>query len=268
MTDPPPPHRWPRRAILLANALVTPLMLSAHGHRTPARRAVTIAAWTFLRTALVAGTMLPNSGALGPVIRRFPARGRDLWLTLDDGPDPRSTPALLDLLDEFDARATFFLIGQKAAACPALTREIAARGHQLGNHTQTHPAVTLWAASPRVLEREVATAARTIADLAGVRPRFFRSPAGLTSPLLHDILHRHGCRRVGWTARGYDGLRRSDGSSVDRILKNLSPGGIVLFHGEGRTATTGPERLRTLLTRLRHAGFRCVLPFPDRTPAG
>lgn len=262
-TSDPAPARARRRALLLANGAVTGLMMSRWGHHTTAAHKVaTISAWTLLRGALIAGTMLPNSGLLGPVIRDFPARGREVWLTLDDGPDPRSTPALLDLLDRFGVCATFFLIGRNVAAHPDLARAIAERGHQIGNHTQTHPSAILWAASPRVLEREVGQATEQIQRTTGQRARLFRAPAGLTNPLLHSILWRQGLERVGWTARGYDGVRSRRSTSVQTILRKLQPGGIILFHGEGRAAASGPARLEALLTSLARAGYTCVLPRP------
>ncbi len=259
-TREPVPTRGRRRALLLANAAVTALMMSPWGHRTPLRKAITISAWTILRSALIAGTMLPNSSLLGPVIRQFAPRGREAWLTLDDGPDPHATPALLDLLDRFGAKATFFLIGKNVAAHPALARSIAERGHQIGNHTQTHRSLTMWASPPHFLESEIVRAAKAIRQATAQTPHLFRAPAGLTNPLLHSILWRHGYERVGWTARGYDGLRRHQPTSVRQILRQLRPGGIILFHGEGRASATGPARLRELLTHLSRRGYRCVLP--------
>src|SRR5260370_18059584 len=88
---------------------------------------------------LVATTLIPSFQGFGPVMTFFDQDGDEVWLTIDDGPDPRTTPAILDLLDRFDAKATFFLIGQKAMDASDLVQMILDRGHSIGNHTQTHP---------------------------------------------------------------------------------------------------------------------------------
>ena len=87
------------------------------------------------------GAVSPSSQLFGPTIRHT-GNPRTLALTFDDGPNPAVTPALLDLLARYDAKATFFLIGQRVRAVPELAREIAARGNIIGNHTETHPALT------------------------------------------------------------------------------------------------------------------------------
>src|SRR5690606_26946563 len=92
--------------------------------------------------ALVWGGLWPRSTLLGPNLVRLPATSAaraEIALTFDDGPNPQVTPALLDLLDSANAKASFFCIGAQARRHPALTREIIARGHDLENHTQHHP---------------------------------------------------------------------------------------------------------------------------------
>ncbi|HEV8421842.1 MAG TPA: polysaccharide deacetylase family protein, partial [Chthoniobacterales bacterium] len=84
-------------------------------------------------------TLAANSPWWGPVVTGFVPNGKELWLTIDDGPQPRDTPALLDLLEEHQARATFFVKGRRAEQYPELIREIVRRGHGVGNHTYHHP---------------------------------------------------------------------------------------------------------------------------------
>ena len=128
---------------------------------------------------LVYHTLVPNASGLGPVRRRFPARNRDVWLTIDDGPDPRTTPVLLDLLDTHGAKAIFFVIGEKARRHPELVRMIADRGHVLGNHTDSHPLGFFWCSGRGRTEREIDACTASIVAAAGIRPAFFRSPAGI-----------------------------------------------------------------------------------------
>src|SRR5690606_11477594 len=109
----------------------------------------------------------------------LPARKPDdtrLFLTLDDGPDPRWTPAILDLLAAHGARATFFVVGQAARQAPALTRRILAEGHRLGNHSYSHRHP--WKMLPRAARSEVRDGAAAIADITGQAPVDFRPPHG------------------------------------------------------------------------------------------
>lgn len=181
----------------------------------------------------------PRSTALGPNCTRLPAaaaaRG-EVALTFDDGPDPRVTPRVLELLDAHGARATFFCIASRAAEHPALVAEIARRGHGIENHSQRHslrfPALGLAG-----FRREIAAAQATLGALSGRAPRFFRAPAGLRNPLLDPALHDLGLRLVSWTRRGFD-TRDGDAALVARrLLDGLAPGDILLLH-DGRCART------------------------------
>ena len=96
-------------------------------------------------------------------------QAKTAWLTIDDGPDPDTTPQVLALLEKYGARATFFLIGAKAAKYPALTRMIFDAGHTIGNHTQTHPQFSFWRLGPKALAREIDEFEGTISSLGIAR---------------------------------------------------------------------------------------------------
>jgi peptidoglycan/xylan/chitin deacetylase (PgdA/CDA1 family) len=187
--------------------------------------------------ALTAVSLWPRSRVLGPNLLRLPdtavQRG-EIALTFDDGPDPRVTPRVLDLLDEAGMKATFFVIGRHARAQPQITAEIARRGHRVENHTDTHP--HLFACYPAgLLRREVEGAQRAVEAATGRRPRLFRAPAGLRNPLLEWVLHRSGLRLVAWTRRGFDAVDRNPAAIARRLLAGLAPGDILLLH-DGRAA--------------------------------
>jgi peptidoglycan/xylan/chitin deacetylase (PgdA/CDA1 family) len=183
--------------------------------------------------------MWPRSTLLGPNHTRLPdtaaARG-EIALTFDDGPDPEITPQVLELLERYNARATFFCIAERAARHPELVREIARRGHEVENHSRGHRA-TFALLGLGGLRREIAAAQSTLADLAGRPPRFFRPPAGLRNPLLDPVLHALGLKLVSWTRRGFDTQRR-DPVEVARLLtRGLAAGDILLLH-DGECART------------------------------
>ena len=141
---------------------------------------------------------------LGPNLVCLPqsAHGeRELCLTFDDGPDPRSTPRVLDLLDQRGDRATFFCIGRRVARHPDLAREIVRRGHRIENHTYHHHhtfAFRLWSG----LMDEVRRAQEVIEGVTGRRPLYFRPPAGMRNPILEAVLARQNLLLVNWTRRG------------------------------------------------------------------
>ena len=130
---------------------------------------------------------------------RGPRAGRKVALTFDDGPDPEQTPRVLDILAAHGAKATFFLIGERAEKAAAVARRIAEGGHDLGNHTLSHR--SLWLSGPRETARQVNQGHEAIAQAAGAPPKFFRPPWGMTNLALFPLLHRLGTRCVFWTAQ-------------------------------------------------------------------
>jgi len=206
----------------------------------------------------VGQVFLPRSRLYAPVLRRRPGEGPAVWLTLDDGPSD-DTPAMLELLDAHGAKATFFLVGERAAQRPALVREILRRGHDLGNHSHSHPQAWFWALGPKAMAREIGQAQATLAAIAGQPPRWYRSVVGMTNPFVAAPLLRHGLQRVAWTARGFDGVNCDPAQTIARITRDLQPGAIVLLH-EGAAHGHNPAILRGVLEAMDARGLRAVLP--------
>lgn len=207
------------------------------------------AMWPWVLASVVANHLLitgaglwPRSRCLGPNVTRLESsageRG-ELALTIDDGPDPEVTPAVLDALDTHGIRATFFCIAERAEQHPALVREIMARGHSVQNHSFRHPHCFSLYGYQRLLA-EVSRAQRVLTDLAGVPPTCFRPPAGLRNPFLDPVLHGLGLHLVSWTRRGYD-TREPDAAKVlKRLVQDLSAGDILLLH-DGHAAHVGGQ---------------------------
>jgi len=184
----------------------------------------------------VAG-LLPRSTLLGPNITRLPAAAsarREIALTFDDGPDPEVTPVVLDRLDGAGVKATFFCIGRRAREHPDLCREIAARGHRVENHGDSHSrAFALF--GPARMRSDISVAQQTLAGITGEAPRFFRATAGLRNPFLDPVLNRLGLRLAAWTRRSYDTLTGDRETVVRRLTRSLGPGDILLLH-DGNSA--------------------------------
>lgn len=208
-------------------------------------------------------TLVPNSQWWGSVVTHFQTDEREVWMTIDDGPSPAHTSRMLQILERFDARATFFVVGERAEKFPHLITEILARGHTVANHTHTHPSGSFWCASPRRLEAEIGRCAETLRSTPERPPLLFRAPVGMKNPFVHPVLARRGMMLVGWSVRGFDTIRRDAGGVAERIEKRAKPGGIILLH-EGQRAETdsdfNPRCLEMTLQRLAARDFRFVIP--------
>jgi peptidoglycan/xylan/chitin deacetylase (PgdA/CDA1 family) len=212
---------------------------------------------------ILAGLLVPNVGSLIPTATRFATDQREVWLTIDDGPEPGTALPMLDLLDRHGAKATFFAIGEKASVHPELVAEIRRRGHTVGNHTQTHPLATFWLAGPRRTAREVDAGDAALQRAGAASSPWFRAPAGIKTFFLRRVLADRGRVLVGWSARGRDKFSASPAAPLRRLKRNLRPGAILLIH-EG--ATHGAARVALLSALLEHlsaTGYRCVLPERD-----
>jgi peptidoglycan/xylan/chitin deacetylase (PgdA/CDA1 family) len=207
----------------------------------------------------------PRSHWLGPNWTRLPlaaADRREIALTIDDGPDPVVTPQVLDMLDRYHVRATFFCIGEKAAHYPDLCREIVLRGHTIENHSQHHRH-HFSIMGRATMMHELQTAQQTLTAITGKPPLFFRAPAGLRNPFLDPVLTKLDLRLASWSARGFD-TRVNDAARVtNRLLRNLRAGAILLLHDGNAARTPGGipvilDVLPTLLTAARAADLRFV----------
>jgi peptidoglycan-N-acetylglucosamine deacetylase len=163
-----------------------------------------------------------------PIISRGCTDAKAVALTFDDGPDPVSTPKLLDLLERHRAVATFFVSGKNAAAHPRLIEEIVSRGHTIGNHTYSHDNFIMLKSSG-ALRREIEAAQQVLANF-GITPLAFRPPVGVTSPRLAGVLRETGMVAVNFSRRAGDrGNRRINGISR-RILSGIGAGDILMLH--------------------------------------
>ncbi len=206
---------------------------------------------------LIAGTLLPNAQFFGAITSRLSPQTGKMWLTIDDGPHPENTPGLLDLLDQFQVSATFFLIGEQAQAHPEIVKEICRRGHEIGNHSMTHPEKRFWSLLPSATEREIAECQTALASITGQRPRFFRAPVGHSNLFVHPALRSERLRLIGWSARGFDGVGNSERSALRRLIRSMGPGKIVLIHD---TAPYALSLTRSLLEHSREMGWEWASP--------
>lgn len=168
------------------------------------------------------GALWPRSQLFGPTICRTDAR-KKLAVTFDDGPNPAITPKLLEVLERHHARATFFLIGRFVRECPALVGELVARGHVLGNHTETHP--NLFWKSGREIRAELGACQDRIAETTGRPPRWFRPPYGFRNPMLAAAARDLNLTVVMWTRMPGDWSGKPASWLVERMRPVAAPAG-------------------------------------------
>ena len=208
-------------------------------------------------------TLRRNGGWWGPVMTTFPTREREVWLTIDDGPDPEETPRILEVLREFGARATFFCIGRRVAARPGLASAVIEAGHDVQNHTFSHPAFTFWSALPRRARTEIRRGSQAIREATGKQPCLFRAPAGLANAFMHAVAADEKLRLVGWSAAGRDGVHHHPDRVLRRILDRVRPGCIILLHENQLSGMAPGQRaatLQRLLVELENRRLRTVIP--------
>ncbi len=211
---------------------------------------------------LVLVYLLCYGGYGGPIdwlmtTRRHGRRDRPtVALTFDDGPDPVHTPALLDVLSELDAKATFFLIGEGVAANPSIAHRIAREGHELGNHTYCHRYLPL--ASTKSVERELVTTDQAIEQATGIVPAIARPPWGGRSPWTVRAFARLAKQLVTWDVNSYDWKGKSEREVIERVLDRTRAGSIILMHEARKDGATTVEIVRKLVPALRARGFELV----------
>ncbi|MGH9297404.1 MAG: polysaccharide deacetylase family protein [Acidimicrobiales bacterium] len=231
------------------------------------RSAAVPAAAHLLPSVLVLGQWWP---AVAPPLRALPGglcrwRGPDtgrpeVSLTFDDGPDPSTTPKVLDFLDEASMRGTFFCLGGQVERHPDLTAEIKRRGHEVAVHGFAHQR-HLVRSAPQLVG-DLQRALDVIEPIAG-RPRHFRPPYGQVSGGSILAAHRCGLDMVLWSAWGREWADRSADSVAERVIRRLEKGTIVLLHDSDRTSPVGTaaigfEALRQIVDHLDERNMKSV----------
>lgn len=195
-----------------------------------------------------------SSSVFAPSVYRGASARRSVALTFDDGPS-ESTPVLLDILDRFQAKATFFQIGQNAERLPGIARDVSRRGHEIGNHTYSHPIALV----PDI-ETQISRCQSVLSAIHGKAPRLFRAPYGVRWFGLRNAQRRHGLLGVMWTAIGLD-WKLPPERVVNRLMSGVAPGSIFCLH-DGRELAVQPgvsvtlRSAEELLRRLRDSGYQ------------
>ncbi|WP_129644752.1 polysaccharide deacetylase family protein [Peristeroidobacter agariperforans] len=208
------------------------------------------------------GIFRPDSAILYPTLVRGRTDQPQVALTFDDGPDPEITPAVLDMLAQHDARATFFVIGRNLEKHRALGEHIHREGHELGNHSWQHSYLLNFssAAGHGVEMDRCSQLIKSVTQ--SDREPLYRPPVGLKSPAMARAAHQRNLNVVAWSIHSRDTFARDPRAVANGVVRRIRPGDIVLMHdGHDRDNQHRPlilEALPLLLQGLRERGLKSV----------
>lgn len=203
------------------------------------------------------GVAIPAWRFFGPFICTGDTSKKQVALTFDDGPDARSTPALLEVLRTHEVEAAFFVIGKKVEAEPQLANQILRGGHLLENHSFAHSNATNFYSTQK-LTTELALAQNAIEKHTGTTPRFFRPPVGLSNPNTFRAAAGLRLKVIGWNIRSLDTRITDPEQIVRRIERRLRSGAIILLHDGNIPADRLVATVKLLLAKLREHGYEIV----------
>lgn len=206
----------------------------------------------------VSGEQVSSRRTLEPVAARR-ERAPVVALTFDDGPDPRWTPQVLQVLAEEGVKATFCVVGFMARRHPDLVRAARDQGHVLCDHTEHH-AEHLPGAPREQIVAEMGDGARSIEAAAGGRPPLYRPPGGHLGPDVVAVAHEQGLRVLRWTVDPHDYLSPPADAIAGRVLDAVRPGGVILLHDGGGDRSGTVAALRTIIQQLKTRGWAFATP--------
>ena len=210
------------------------------------------AAALFLAAALAAS----QTAEIKKAVRQVATDEKIVALTFDDGPHPTETARIVELLDSYGAKATFFVVGENAELYPDALRMAASSGHEIANHTYSHASLAGCAAEK--IRDEISRGEEAIFSVSGARPRLFRPPEGAITKNVVGAARDMGYDVVLWNIDTRDWAHRGTAEIVENIKKNISPGSIILFHdyigGERHTY----DVLSVILPYLSSLGYKFV----------
>ncbi len=209
----------------------------------------------FLVLSTVFVRFLPFS-AYATVYRSVHTDKRQIALSFDDGPHPRLTPEILDILDEYGVRATFFMIGVNVENYPDAAREVIKRGHEVGNHTYHHRHVE--GLDEGTLALELTRCEDALEELCEYRPHLFRPPEGAINEYICHSSDIGDYSLILWSLDTRDWEEKNAEVIASRVLSDIQPGDIILMHDYIGNNSKTPQALKILLPKLMALGYEPV----------
>jgi polysaccharide deacetylase family sporulation protein PdaB len=192
------------------------------------------------------------------VVWYVPTDKKFIALTFDDGPDPVFTPKVVDILDKYDVKGTFFVIGKSVEEYPETAKLIVERGHEIGNHTYSH--TNLGHIEKDLIQEEVDKAQEAILSATDTQPCLFRPPHGTYNDTVVDIVRDMGYRVVlwSWTQDTIDWCNPGTNYIINKVLNNAHSGDIIIFHDAGGDRSQTVMALEPIILELQKRNFQMV----------
>lgn len=181
---------------------------------------------------------------------------KKIALTFDDGPHPRITPEILDILDEYHIKATFFVIGINAKNYPEALSQVVDGGHEIGNHTYSHK--VLKSRPKDVIYKEIIDTEKEILKKSSVTPHLIRPPCGLYDDSLVAIAEENNYKIVLWNIDTHDWAHSASQNMVSNVVTKVRGGDIILFHDYISGENNTPDTLKILIPKLLDMGYEFV----------
>jgi len=183
---------------------------------------------------------------------------KQVALTFDDGPSNNLTSEILDILSSYGIKGTFFVVGKNAEKYPEILRRSYAEGHEIGNHTFSHP--DMRKITPEELDKEIGKTQAIIKEITGKEPTLFRPPGGYLSNNIVDKITSNNCKTVLWSWRQdtFDWKCPKASVVIDTVISNINDGDIILFHDYNTGVSPTPEALKVIIPELLSKGYEFV----------
>jgi peptidoglycan/xylan/chitin deacetylase (PgdA/CDA1 family) len=249
------------RLVLYAATAVVFVLVARTLLLAPPPLIISLAAFVVYLGFILTGVFSLRLRMFADAVLRGPKGARGVVLTFDDGPDPETTPLVLDALDVEQAKATFFVIAKKAEQHPELVREIQRRGHAIGLHSYAHDRLFALRSQRRVA-KDLARGVAVLKAITGREPELFRPPIGHTNPAIARVCDAMDLTMVGWSLSARDGLASAVAADVvARVRRHVKDGTIVLMHDaaeRGGRVPAGVDALRDVLDVVKAARLEVV----------
>ena len=211
----------------------------------------------FFCALFLAFSLCISAGAEGRCAISHGSRDEKLIaLTFDDGPHPRYTPKILSLLEKYNVKATFFMIGSNALLYPETARAVKKAGHEIGNHTYKHP--HMLKLTEAELWNEIKETERAFAEIGLEQPTLFRPPEGYRTKEQCELLEKEGYRVVVWSLDTHDWKGTTSSDIVHYVTSHIKGGDIILFHDYISGQNTTIAALEQLIPKLLKDGYKFV----------
>lgn len=197
-----------------------------------------------------------NSKEEKNVYKSFDNSEMNIALTFDDGPHPRLTPQILDILNKYGVKATFFVVGSNVKAYPDVVKRVLDDGHELGNHTENH--INLEKSNSRNVIKELKDSHDDVLELCDFNMKYFRPPMGAVNKTVCQIAKKMDYDVILWSIDTEDWRHLSVDKITDNIYKNIKSGSIILFHDYISNGSPTPEAIDIIIPQLQEKGYNFV----------